>query len=283
MLLDWYAVHGRHGLPWRATRDPYAVLVSEVMLQQTQADRVAGYYGTWMARWPGFHALAAASPAEVIRTWAGLGYNRRALHLQRTAIDVEARHGGALPRSGAELMRLPGIGPYTASAVRAFAWDEAEPVLDTNIARVIARDRLGAASQRGIKPGDLTTTAAGLLPVAGGREHNLALMDLGALVCRARRPACDRCPVAATCAWRASGYPAGDARGAATPRFEDTARFARGRIVAKLRDGAATDGDLEQALPEGHHPQVGAYLAGLERDGLALRLADGRWALPGDS
>lgn len=253
------------------------------MLQQTQADRVRGYFAAWMGQWPGFRSLAAASPADAIRSWAGLGYNRRALQLHGTAVEVEARHGGALPRGTAELMQLPGIGPYTASAVRAFAWDEPAAAVDTNIARVIARHRLGVASQRGIDARVLVATAARLLPEAGGRSHNLALMDLGALVCTARSPGCDGCPVASTCSWRASGYPAGDARGAATARFEDTARFARGRIVAKLRDGAATEGDLLRALPAGHHPQVGAYLGGLERDGLAVRLAGGGWALPGDS
>ena len=146
-LNAWYREHGRHELPWRLTRDPYAILVSEVMLQQTQVERVLPYWRRWMQRWPAFPSLAAASPAEVIREWRGLGYNRRVLALQQAAVVIVEQHGGEL-RTGVRMRELPGVGPYTESAIRCFAWGEQVPVADTNIARVVARTVLSVTSQR---------------------------------------------------------------------------------------------------------------------------------------
>ena len=176
-LLAWYAEHGRE-LPWRRTRDPYAILVSEVMLQQTQVDRVVPRYLAWLERWPTVDALAAASPAEVIRAWQGLGYNRRGLNLHRAA--------GRIAESGwpDDLTDLPGVGPYTAAAIGSFAFGRGELPVDTNVRRV--QERTGHAFS----------------PVAGQ-----ALMDLGATVCLARIPRCGSCPLAAACPSRGRRYP----------------------------------------------------------------------------
>ncbi|MCW2989741.1 MAG: A/G-specific adenine glycosylase, partial [Solirubrobacterales bacterium] len=165
--MGWYAAHGRD-LPWRRTRDPYAILVSEVMLQQTQVARVVERWERWLVRWPTAADLAAATPAEVLGEWVGLGYNRRALRL-RAACAVVARDGWP-----AELEALPGVGAYTAAAVRAFAFDEAIVPVDTNVRRVFART--GAA-------------------MTGPPELGHALMDLGATICTARRPRCGACPL----------------------------------------------------------------------------------------
>ncbi|WBL35494.1 A/G-specific adenine glycosylase [Tepidiforma flava] len=280
-LAGWYAARGRHGLPWRRTRDPYAVLVSEVMLQQTQVERVLPYYAGWLQRWPTFAALAAAAPADVITAWRGLGYNRRALALRAAAREVVDVHGGEFPWEPAALRKLPGVGPYTAAALRCFVRDESVPVLDTNIARVVARVAAGAALPRELPPKQLEAAAAALLPAQGARDHNLALMDLGALVCTARSPACGACPLAAGCRWQREGQPPPRAAAKpAPPRFEATSRFARGRIIDRLRSGPAAEDELRAMLPAGHRPRLAGYLAALERDGLAVPIGGGAWALP---
>lgn len=280
-LRRWYRKHGRHDLDWRLTRDSYAVLVSEVMLQQTQVERVAPYYRAWLRQWPDAGALAVAPTAGVIRAWAGLGYNRRAVNLQRAAEVAIARHGG-IPVEPDALRALPGIGPYTAAAVACFAGERRVAVADTNIARVLARHRLGVASQRGAPVRAVHDAAHALLPRTGARDHNLALMDLGAMLCRARAPICEACPVAAGCAWRSAGRPeAKDVPGIPAPRFETTARFARGRIVGVLRAAAEplAAGDIATALPAEHRPNVVAHLRDLQREGLAHESEAG-WALP---
>lgn len=281
-LAPWYEVHGRHSLPWRLTRDPYAIAVSELMLQQTQVDRVIPYYLAWMERWPTVPALAAADSADVIRAWAGLGYNRRALYLHRMAVTVRDSPDGLFPDDEETLRTLPGIGPYTARAIICFAFEQSAAPADTNIARVIARTRLGLASQKESTARDLDLAANELLPASGARDHNLALMDLGAMVCGAKTPVCLLCPVADACAWRLSGAPAGTARSRRLPKFESTARFARGRIVDRLRDGPADDATIAAILPQSHGERAGEYLSGLLRDGLVER--DGElWRLPGSS
>lgn len=277
--MRWYRANGRHSLPWRLTRDPYAVLVSEVMLQQTQVDRVLPYYAAWLERWPNFAALATAPASEVIRAWRGLGYNRRALNLHRLAVAVAEQHGGGLPTEAATLLSLPGIGDYTAAAVRCFARGERVRVADTNIARVVARSLLGAATPRDLPPATMREALDSLLPSRNSRHHNLALMDLGALICSARQPRCDACPLSTTCAWRAAGAPAGAAASRPTPRFESTARYARGRIIDALREAPATEVELTAILPESHHPRVPAYLASLQREGL-IQDVGGLWHLP---
>jgi A/G-specific adenine glycosylase len=282
-LTRWYGVEGRHDLPWRQTRDRYAVLVSEVMLQQTQVARVVPYWEGWMDRWPDTRALAGAETAEVIRAWSGLGYNRRAVNLQRAAREAVSLYGGRLPRKPQELRALPGVGPYTANAVACFADGQRVPVVDTNVARVIARAVLGVADGRRVALPRVEEAAVSLLPVRGARHRNLALMDLGAMVCQARQPACAECPLRSGCAWRAAGYPVEpNPQRESPPRFEDTARFARGRIVAWLREReAGSRAEVAAMLPPRHREEAGTYLAALERDGLVERREDGVWELAG--
>jgi A/G-specific adenine glycosylase len=246
-VLSWYAREARD-LPWRRTRDPYAILVSEVMLQQTQVARVVPRYEAWLARWPDAAALAAAPVADVLRAWVGLGYNRRALRL-REACAIVAREGW--PRDAARLRALPGVGPYTAAAVASFAFGEQVAAVDTNVRRVAARLGLGA-------PEDLLAEDAA--------AWNQAAMELGATVCRARAPRCDACPVDRWCAWDGEAPAAVPAGTAAAPRerFEDSNRWVRGRIVAALAAGAPLPADIPADRLE-------PALAGLLQDGLIRR------------
>ena len=270
-LLRWYQEQGRR-LPWRQTRDPYAILVAEMMLQQTQVDRVMPKYTAFLAAFPTIAALAAASRGEVIRHWAGLGYNRRAVHLHRIAQQVVADHAGVLPTDPATLRTLPGIGRYTAAAVACFATEAPVAVLDTNVRRVLGRVFLEAwldDDERTEPPPEPTgwLLAAAALPRRAAYAWNQALMDLGATVCTAARPACRVCPLAQVCAYRqrrlattalgplfgragaeaparqaaeaAGAYRAGgrdDAGNAPKSEpFEGSRRWYRGRILASLR------------------------------------------------
>ncbi len=198
-LLRWFRRHGRD-LPWRRTRDPYHVLVSEFMLQQTQVSRVEGYYRRFLERYPSVDALASAPAATVRESWEGLGYYRRAANLHRLAQAVMLEHGGIIPADPALLVRLPGVGRYTAGAVASFAYERATPAVDTNVARVLRR----AFHPRLSGPGAerrLWETAASLLPSRGRTAwaFNQAIMELGAVVCTARVARCGECPVRAAC------------------------------------------------------------------------------------
>ena len=244
-LLAWYD-RVRRPLPWRETRDPYALLVSEVMLQQTQALRVVPYYERWLARFPDAPALAQAPARAVLEAWSGLGYNRRALAL-RSAARVVADSGWP-----DDLTELPGVGPYTAAAVASFAWDRQEAAVDTNVRRVLER-REGRFLRERVDQ---------LLPPGRAAAFNQAMMELGATVCRPRKPRCGECPVAGGC----GGFAAAPRRSGAPP-FEQTDRFLRGRVVAALVAGEPVP-DVNERI-----------LAGLERDGLIVR-ADGHVRLP---
>jgi len=280
LLGAWYCEHGRHALPWRQTRDPYAVLVSEVMLQQTRVERVLPYYDAWLQRWPTADALGAADPSAVIRAWSGLGYNRRAVSLRAAAAMIAAAAPG-MTGNPAALQRLPGVGPYTASAVACFAHGARVAVVDTNIARVLARCLAGQAHPSTLPTGQVSLLAESVLPARDARTHNLALMDLGATVCRARDPGCESCPLRSLCTWHASGRPEPPRAAPRTPRFETTSRFARGRIVEALR--SAEDGlSLESVvalLPPAHAARAATHLEALARDQLA-ECRDGLWSLP---
>jgi len=253
-LLAWYE-RVRRPLPWRATRDPYALLVSEVMLQQTQALRVVPYYERWLARFPTAPALAGAPTRHVLVAWSGLGYNRRALALQNAARVVAERGWPS------ELTELPGVGPYTAAAVGSFAFDRQVAAVDTNVRRVLSR-RDGVA----YTPARLASRAAELLPRGRAATFNQAMMELGATVCRPRTARCAECPVSAGC--HGPGEPAPPRRAV---RFEDTDRWARGRVLAALLAGEE---------PPVHGERRERALAGLERDGLVVRQPDGRVRLP---
>ena len=199
-LLGWFRKRGRK-LPWRETRDPYHIVVSEFMLQQTQASRVAEYYPRFLKRYPTVHDLAKASPGRVREAWDGLGYYRRAANLHRLAQAVVKHHHGRVPDRPGVLRTLPGVGPYTAAAVATFAYERLEAPVDTNVARVLRRvfrPRLhhGARGER-----TLQRLARAVLPRRGRAawEFNQALMDLGAVHCRARKPRCPACPVKSAC------------------------------------------------------------------------------------
>jgi A/G-specific adenine glycosylase len=198
-LAHWFRRHGRD-LPWRRTHDPYAILVSEFMLQQTQVATVIDYYHRWLKRFPNFQALAAASEADVLHVWQGLGYYARARNLHRAAKQVATEHAGQLPDDLTAIAALPGVGRYTAGAVATFAFDRATPIIDANIARVLAR-LLDLREPIDTKRGSelLWQAAEELLPARRGRVHNSALMELGALICTPRAPKCEICPVKEHC------------------------------------------------------------------------------------
>ena len=198
-LVRWYRRHGRD-LPWRRTNDPYAILVSEFMLQQTQVATVIPYYYEWLRKFPDFASLARASENEVLHAWQGLGYYARARNLHATAKTVMDRHGGNFPREVEQMRQFSGIGKYTAQAVASFAFDQSVPIVEANTRRVLARllnlhESIDSAAGRKT----LWQRAASLLPKSDAAVFNSALLDLGALICLPRKPKCDLCPVKAFC------------------------------------------------------------------------------------
>jgi A/G-specific adenine glycosylase len=293
-LLAWFATAGRD-LPWRRTRDPYQIMVSEIMLQQTQVDRVVPKYQAFLQLFPTLEALAAAPTAEVIRAWAGLGYNRRAVNMQRAALVVQERYDGRFPQDLAELLKLPGIGPYTAGAIACFAFEQDVGFMDTNIRRVIQRLFVGPEEAGMAGEAALLDLAQATVPPQQGWAWNQAVMELGALVCTAAAPACWRCPVGAFCRAYADRRAAdqqvfqGDAAAPAPrPRrlaerreapFTGSNRFYRGRVIEALRNlppGAALGlHQLGQQIKSDWSADdlawIETLLAGLERDGLLVR------------
>jgi A/G-specific adenine glycosylase len=283
-ILQWYASHVRD-LPWRRPdAGPWAVLVSEIMLQQTPVSRVLPAYAAWLERWPAPPALAAASPADAVRQWGRLGYPRRALRLHASAQAITERHGGRVPDSLEALRALPGVGSYTAAAVASFAFGQAHAVLDTNVRRVLSRlvrgDLLPPPSLTAME----TKLAESLLPAEPGLapRWSAAVMELGALVCIADRPRCPDCPVVSQCAWHRAGQPADDPHQARrrVQAYDGTDRQCRGRLLAVLResDGPVPAGLLDAAWAD--ERQGARALASLVADGLAERLPGGRYALP---
>ncbi len=280
-VLEWYRRNARD-LPWREpAASPWAVLVSEIMLQQTPVSRVLPVYAEWLRRWPDPPALAAEPAGEAVRQWGRLGYPRRALNLHTIACTVTQRHGGEVPASREELLALPGIGPYTAAAVASFAFGQRHAVLDTNVRRVFARLLGGTALPPRTLSAAETRLAESLLPgqPAMAARWAVAVMELGALVCTATGPACGRCPVARSCSWRLAGFPPPGQRRAGQ-RYEGTDRQCRGRILAVLRgaDGAVIKAQLDRVWPDA--AQRERALDSLVADGLAEPLADGSYALP---
>ncbi|MEQ1734841.1 MAG: A/G-specific adenine glycosylase [Rhodoglobus sp.] len=281
-VVDWFALNGRD-LPWRRDGfDAWGILVSEVMLQQTPVARVIPRLALWLERWPTPAALAAAPSGDAVRAWDRLGYPRRALNLHAAAVAITERYGGVVPRDVAELLSLPGVGDYTARAVAAFAYGDRHPVVDTNVRRVIARAVTGqsVASPASTRR-DLAAMAA-LLPEdrAGARAFNAGLMELGAIVCTARTPRCDACPLVAVCAWRAAGYPDYDGpRAAIQKAFEGSDRQVRGLIMAELRasEVPVTAAEIESLWPDAARRD--RAMAGLLADGLLIAV-DGGFDLP---
>ena len=279
-LSTWYAAAQRD-LPWRrAGTSAWAVLVSEVMLQQTPVARVIPAYGAWLERWPTPAALAADAPGEAVRMWGRLGYPRRALRLHATAVTVVAEHDGELPRTVAQLLTLPGVGAYTARAVAAFAYRQRVPVVDTNVRRVVARVVEGIADAP-VTTRDLVLVE-GLLPAGeqAAATASVALMELGALVCTARAPRCPTCPVRGRCAWLAAGRPELAAPVRRPQGYAGTDRQVRGRLLQVLREhpGPVEAGVLELVWQE--PVQRARALDSLVVDGLVDPLPDGRYALP---
>jgi A/G-specific adenine glycosylase len=281
-VLAWFDAEGRP-LAFRATTDPWAILVSEAMAQQTQAARAAEAWSPFLAEFPTAAALASATPAAVLRAWRGLGYNRRALSLRRAAIAIAAEHGGRVPDDLAALRRLPGVGPYTARAVAALAFGRHVGAVDTNVRRVLNRavgGRPGAFTDR-----ELQAVADAGVPLDRPGHWTHALMDVGATFCRPRAPRCEACPAQRWCRAAAAGTAeqlvtpagamarrtAGEGREPAAP-FSSTSRWLRGRILDALRDAPA-DTWARIAAPVGTHdtPSIEIALAGLSREGLAER------------
>lgn len=280
---EWFA-QNRRDLPWR--RDgfgPWGILVSEFMLQQTPVARVIEPLAAWLDRWPTPAALAAAPSGDAVRAWGRLGYPRRALRLHACAVAITELHGGVVPESVDELLALPGVGEYTARAVAVFAYGHRHPVVDTNVRRVIARaiDGQADAGPPSTKR-DLAAMEA-VLPVddAAARVTNAAVMELGALICTARSPRCDDCPIADRCVWRAAGYPdyLGPTR-AAQAKYEGSDRQVRGLMMAELRasDIPVSRVELDALWPDA--TQRGRALAGLLADGLVVGTMEDGYSLP---
>ncbi|HXR45585.1 MAG TPA: A/G-specific adenine glycosylase [Pseudolysinimonas sp.] len=272
-IADWYAA-GHRALPWR--RDGFGawgILVSEFMLQQTPVARVIPRLELWLERWPTPAHLAAVPPGEAVRQWDRLGYPRRALALHGAAVAITQRHGGVVPDDVDALLALPGIGPYTARAVAAFAYGVRTPVVDINVRRVLARAVDGRAEPGPAQTRPELAAMDAILPAdpARARLTNAGAMELGQTVCTARAPRCEACPIAEACAWRAAGYPAYD--GPTAPRqkrYEGSDRQARGRILRELRgsDIPVPAAVLTSLAPDA--AQLERALAGLLIDGLAV-------------
>ncbi|MPQ98182.1 A/G-specific adenine glycosylase [Modestobacter sp. I12A-02628] len=281
LIVDWYDRAARD-LPWRRPGvDAWAVLVSEVMLQQTPVARVEPVWREWLARWPSPAALAAASPADVIRAWGKLGYPRRALRLREAAAVVAAEHGDVVPDDVAVLESLPGIGTYTARAVACFGYGQRQPVVDTNVRRVVARMVHGRAEAAPARATDLLDIAA-LAPADHDRavRFSVAVMELGALLCVAGTPRCGACPVRDRCAWRLAGSPAYDGPARKVQKFAGTDRQVRGRLLDVLRAATAPveQDQLDRVWDDA--VQRSRCLDSLLADRLVDQTPDGRFTLP---
>lgn len=298
-VLTWFEANGRE-LPWRRSREPWAILVSELMLQQTQVARVIERWPLFLEHFPDPARCADASVGSVIEAWAGLGYNRRAVNLHRAAVRIRDDHNGRLPRDLHDLLALPGIGPYTARAIRIFAFELDDAVVDTNVARIMAR-----VSGRQLDRATVQQMADAAVPAGHGWAWNQALLDIGARHCQARSTDCERCPLQGSplgkrddrsvsadraagspgrafgggCRWRGSGEP-DPAIGSAgvsgrQSRFEGSDRQGRGRLVEALRQGPVPFDDLAVVMgwPQDTE-RVHRVVSSVERDGLAVRRGD---------
>jgi A/G-specific adenine glycosylase len=281
-VLRWYDAHARV-LPWREpSASAWSVMVSEFMLQQTPVARVLPVHEEWLRRWPTPAALAAEPPGEAVRAWGRLGYPRRALRLHAAATAIVERHGGVVPDSYDDLLALPGVGDYTASAIATFAYGRRHVVLDTNVRRVLARAVAGSelpapsvtraerALAESVLPRDESTAAT----------WSVAVMELGALVCTATRPDCGRCPIIDGCAWHAAGRPAYDGPVRKAQTWAGTDRQCRGRLLGVLRDseGPVHRGALDAVWSDADQRE--RCLASLIDDGLVVRTGARAYGLP---
>jgi A/G-specific adenine glycosylase len=282
LILRWYARHGRP-LPWRNTRNPYRILISETMLQQTQVQRVLIKYPEFLRRFPTMQSLASAPLRDVVMIWRGMGYNNRAVRLHILARTVVEKHGSALPEDQVSLRTLPGIGKYTANALLSFAFGASVPVVDVNVRRVLSRIRWKMVTTGSLQDeGTVWQTAEELLPPGRAYDWNQALMDLGATICTARNPRCDECPVMSVCVSRRS------MRRIAVPLLKKELMFHgipnrayRGRIIDVLRGSKRSMRveDVGKRIHTGFSRRnerwLTSLIAGLERDGLVATTGSG--------
>jgi A/G-specific adenine glycosylase len=281
-IAAWYAT-GHRDLPWRRPGFPaWGTLVSEFMLQQTPVARVIPALDRWLTRWPTPADLADAPPGDAVRAWERLGYPRRALNLHGAATAIAERHGNVVPADVDALLALPGVGPYTARAVAAFAYGIRTPVVDTNVRRVLARALRGEGEAGPPRTRAELVEMEALLPADEGRARlvNAGTMELGQTVCTVRSPRCAECPLADVCAWRAAGYPPYEGpRAAVQKKYEGSDRQVRGLVLRELR---GSDTPVPAAVIGGvwaDAAQLARALDGLLRDGLVVR--DGEdYALP---
>jgi A/G-specific adenine glycosylase len=283
VALDWFASVGRD-LPWRApAAGPWAVLVSEVMLQQTPVVRVEPVYLAWMRRWPTAADLAADAPGDAVRMWGRLGYPRRALRLHAAATTVVERYDGTIPADLDALLALPGVGTYTARAVAAFAFRQRHPVVDVNVHRLVTRLVTGRAEPAApVGKSDLALVEA-LLPADPDTAATVsaALMELGALVCVARGPRCSACALRDMCAWRRAGSPPATGPARRPQGYAGTDRQVRGRLLAVLRDADGPVGATELDAAWHEPVQRTRALESLVADGLVVPTGPGVYSLPG--
>ncbi|WP_374454604.1 A/G-specific adenine glycosylase [Nocardioides sp.] len=282
-VLDWYDDHARE-LPWRGVdASPWSVMVSEFMLQQTPVARVLPAHAAWLERWPTPADLAAGSTGEAVRMWGRLGYPRRALRLHAAAVAIVERHDGEVPAAYDDLLALTGVGDYTAAAIASFAFGRRHVVLDTNVRRVLARAVAGEEFPAAAVTRAERDLATGLLPddPATAATWAVATMELGALVCTARQPSCEQCPVAEVCAWRGAGFPAYDGPPRRGQAWAGTDRQCRGRIMALAREAHASVSRAQVVAAWPQAEQRERCLEALVADGLLTQITPGRWALPG--
>lgn len=281
-LIAWYRDAARD-LPWRREGfGAWGTLVSEFMLQQTPVNRVVPHLEAWLTRWPTPADLAASPPGDAVTQWANLGYPRRALWLHRAAVEIRDRHDGVVPRDVEALLALTGIGDYTARAVAVFAYGDRHPVVDTNTRRVLARAIEGRAQPGPPHRRDLEAMEAELpADVAESAIVNAAAMELGAIVCTARAPKCEACPLATQCAWRAAGYPASEDRRRKQATYEGSDRQTRGAVLKTLREAAPAAVPAFAVVPEWPDAaQRDRAIDSLIADGL-VEAADEYLRLPG--
>ena len=282
-ILHWYGRNARD-LPWRRPNaTPWQIMVSEFMLQQTPVERVREPWRVWVERWPTPAALAAAPAGEAVRAWGRLGYPRRALRLHAAASTITDQHDGKVPADKEVLVRLPGVGAYTAAAISTFAYSRREVVLDTNVRRVLGRVSAGLAFPPPTVTAAESVQAHEFLPRQGGHAARWAVasMELGALICTARAPRCPSCPVSDLCRWRRSGFQTSVGRRRRSQTYEGTDRQCRGALLAafRARDEPLSSRALAEYWPDA--TQRSRALASLITDGLVITGKNGHYRFPG--
>ena len=269
----------KRDLPWRISRDPWAILVSEFMLQQTQASRVVEKYKTFLKRFPNPTTCANSTPGKVIELWSGLGYNRRAINLHRTAKTIAEKHKGTVPDELSLLLDLPGIGDYTARAILAFSFEKDVAVVDVNVKRVLSR-----LEGRTLSMKEAQSIADQNLPTGEGWRWNQAMIEIGATICTARKTQCGKCPLKETCTWtknQAATDPAISVKSKKLETFEGSDRQGRGKLINALRNEPIMGKDVPQILGwPNDHKRCKRVLEKLEKDGLIVIADSGKISLP---